>query len=394
MKIKLLLLLIILSITISTAGCQAATSTPSPLSATLSELSGKVDARQAEQEQFTSASANTSLDVNGQIQTGDDGRARLDLSTGTIIRVGPSSIFTLVSNDEAEGGLLTKIKMEVGKVFIILNGGSAEVETPSGIASVRGSYMKVEVDPETFDIYITCLEGDCSANNPAGAVDFSDGQKVILFHRDPVTGNWTAPNVEPMTPEEFQEWLDENPEAKELFEQAVATLTALVPPTETPTLTSVPSLTASPTLETVVPEGPASSACFQIIQPKSGASFPKAAPVSFEWENQPGAQRYIMTFINESGWRAVIETTNTQAPLYIEIFPNGGEYNWSVAAIDASGNEICSTGSASFSKPQGDPTPKPTKPKPQPVEPQPTACNPNDVCDPNIPECYDVSICG
>jgi hypothetical protein len=74
----------------------------------------------------------------------DDGRVRLDLSSGTIIRVAPSSLFTLTSNNEGDGGLLTKIKMEVGKIFIILNGGRADVETPSGVASVRGSYMKVK----------------------------------------------------------------------------------------------------------------------------------------------------------------------------------------------------------------------------------------------------------
>jgi hypothetical protein len=156
------------------------------------------------------------VQVNGQVQTGDDGRVRLDLSSGTIIRAAPSTLFTLIANDEMEGGLATRIKMEIGKIFIILNGGSADVETPSGVASVRGSYMKVEVDPETLDIYVTCLEGDCSATNPAGTVNFTDGQKVVLFHRDPVTGNWTAPNVEPMTPEEFQEWLDNNPEARDL----------------------------------------------------------------------------------------------------------------------------------------------------------------------------------
>ena len=380
-------LIILTTIILTTTGCKSNTDEePSSLSATLSELSGKVDARQAEQEEFTSASTGTTLDENGQIQTGDDGRARLDLSTGTIIRVGPSSIFTLVSNDEADGSLFTKIKLEVGKVFIILNGGSAEVETPSGIASVRGSYMKVEVDPETFDIYVTCLEGDCSASNPAGSVDFSDGQKVILFHRDPVTGNWTPPNVEPMTPDEFDEWLEENPEARGLFDQAMATLTALVPPTDTPIPTVTPTLTASPTLETVVPDGPSSSACFKIIQPESGASLPKLGQITFEWEAQPGAQYYVMTFMDEFYRRVTIKTTNTSDTRYIEIFPNGGEYSWFVTAFDANGNEICSTGSASFSKPQGDPTPKPTR-KPKPTEPP--ACTPEDICNPNNLQCYD-----
>ncbi|HRQ24769.1 MAG TPA: FecR domain-containing protein, partial [Anaerolineales bacterium] len=232
MTLKNVLLFILILAILGVSGCQQEAGI-STLSAALSELSGTVDTKLAGQEDFIPASADTILDVNGQVQTGNDGRVRLDLSSGTIIRVGPSSFFTLTANDEVEGGLATRIRLEVGKIFIILNGGSADVETPSGVASVRGSYMKVEVDPVTFDIYITCLEGDCSASNPAGTVNFTNGEKVILFHRDPVTGNWTAPNVEPMTPEEFQEWLDNNPEARELFDQAMATMTAMAQPTET-----------------------------------------------------------------------------------------------------------------------------------------------------------------
>jgi len=306
----------------------------------------------------------------------------------------------LISNDEVDGGLFTKIKLETGKLFIILSGGSAEVETPSGIASVRGSYMKVEVDPETKDIYVTCLEGDCSASNPAGTVSFSNGEKTVLLHHDPVTGTWTPPNVEAMTPDEFQEWLDENPEAKEVFEQAMATLTAFAPATSLPTLeftaTTIPSATVSPTLETVVPAAPSSSACFQILQPQSGSSLPQLGQVTFAWEAQPGAQSYTVTFVDSFGREATIQTTNTSDTRYIEIFPNGGEYNWSVTAIGADGTEICSTTSASFTKPQGDPTAVPTRiPPPTDTEEVvvPACVYPDDVCNPENPSCYDPNQC-
>src|SRR5262245_58308394 len=234
MNSKRYLWLIVIVLIIFSGGCQSKTEAASPLSAKLSELTGDVEARQTDNDAFLPASLETILETHGQVQTADDGRVRLDLSTGTIIRVGPSSIFTFIANNEVEGGLSTKIKMEAGKIFIILSGGNAEVETPSGIASVRGSYMKVEVDPVTHDIYVTCLEGNCSASNPAGTINFSGGQSSILYHQDPVTGNWVAPNAEPMTVEEFQEWLDENPEAKTLFDQAMSTLTANAPATEPP----------------------------------------------------------------------------------------------------------------------------------------------------------------
>lgn len=371
------LLSVLLTLMILAAGCQRQEES-SPLSAALSELSGAVNVKQAGAEAFAPATAAATLDVNGQVQTGDDGRVRLDLSSGTIIRIAPSSLFTLLSNDEVEGGLATKIKLEVGKIFVILSGGSADVETPSGVASVRGSYMKVEVDPETLDIYVTCLEGDCTAGNPAGSVSFTNGEKVILFHRDPVTGNWTVPTVEPMTPEEFREWLDNNPEARELFEQAMATVTAQAQPRETAIPTSTATLTATP--ESTSGSGTAGSACFTTIQPETGASLPKQGRVDFAWEEQNGAALYVVTFVNENGYRAAVETTNTSTAWFIEIFPAGGQYSWFVTAYGADGNELCSTSPVTFSKPQGDPTPKPTQ-EDQVPSTEEVACTIEQKCD-------------
>ena len=364
LKKQILTLLLLCAFVIG--ACKPKAVASAPLSAALSDLTGRVEAKQADQETFAPATTDSTLEINGQIQTGDDGRVRLDLTSGTIIRVSPSSIFTLTSNDEIEGGLATKIKLTFGKIFIILNGGSADVETPSGVASVRGSYMKVEVDPETLTVYITCLEGNCSASNPAGIVNFTGGEKAILFQKDPVTGNWTIPNVEPMTPEEFQEWLDENPEAQEVFNQAMATITALAQPTEPPSAT-VPAAT-----ETPVPATEVANACFQIIEPAAGSSLPAMGKVKFEWESQPSTQKYIVTFTDQNGNRAIIETAETSLEKYIEILPNGGEYSWVVTSYGEDGSETCTTDSASFSKPQSEPTPKPTKEKDEEPESEAT----------------------
>jgi hypothetical protein len=366
MNKKFFLLFVVAAMVFSLIGCQTEEAV-SPLSAALSELSGKVDIKLAGQEGFVPASADATLEVDSQVQTGDDGRVRLDLSSGTIIRIAPSSFFTLTSNEETDGGLVTKIKLELGKIFIILNGGQADVETPSGVASVRGSYMKVEVDPVTKDIYVTCLEGDCSASNPAGTVNFTNGEKVILYAFDETTGTWTAPDSEPMTPEEFQEWLDNNPEARELYEQAMGTATALAKPTAT----STPEPTA--TLEQALPPSDASDACFQILQPASGSGLPQQGQVTFEWTAQNGAENYVITFIDQNGNHATIGVNGTSLSQYIEVLPNGGSYQWFVTAYGEDASEICSTTSNSFSKPKGEPTPKPTKEKEE--------CSHQDKCD-------------
>lgn len=189
---------------------------PSALSAILSEIIGKVETKQANHEAFAPAEVNSFLDENGQAMTGSDGRARLDLSTGTIVRLAPDSLFTLVSNEPADGSLKTRIEMAIGTLFVILNGGSLEVETPTGTAAVRGSFMSVSYNPYDGQVRITCLEGHCSLNGPGGGVEITAGQTAVI------TGAGLPPQVGEMTDTDIQMWLDANPEAKIMVEALYA----------------------------------------------------------------------------------------------------------------------------------------------------------------------------
>jgi hypothetical protein len=326
--------ILLLSILLLTSACGApSTPTALPLTGALSELSGTVNAKQAEQADFHAVTAGETLKVNGQVQTGEDGRVRIDLSSGTILRVAPASLFTLTSNEPAQGGLATKLKLELGRIYIILNGGSLDVETPSGVASVRGSYMMVEIDPFTQDITVTCLEGDCSA----GGMNFTDGQKVSFYY-DPATGQYRPPLVEDMNEEDFQKWLDENPGARQILDLVLA---ARPQATATPTL--VPP---SPTPETQSND----DACFALISPPSGALLNTIGPVNFAWEPQAGAEKYLLTFISPGGVQTTFETTATSLTRYIESMPGGGQYSWEVTAFKASNEPICSASAFAFSK--------------------------------------------
>jgi len=320
------------------------------LTAALTELVGKVDMKNPGQDSFLTAGNDSVLQAQGQIQTGDDGRVRLDLSSGTIIRVAPSSIFTLTSNEGVEGGLATKIKLELGKIFIILNGGSAEVETASGVASVRGSYLSVE----TIDggIKLTCLEGDCGWTNPAGNGHFTDGQSIILPF--PINGAFVLPEVGRMTLEDFQDWLKFNPEAKKLVDQALSGLG----------------------------NGNSQNACFKVVGPKAGSELPFQGKVKFEWESQPGATKYTLTFKNAQGNIMSFDTTETSLEKYIEILPKDGQYDWDVTAYGGDGNAICKTEPVTFSKPNSNVAPNhDTSGEDVP------ACNPMD-CQGSCPDPY------
>ncbi len=334
-----LVLLCLLAILVSAcAPATPAARTASPLTGALGELSGRVEARFTGEPEFHPAAAGDILQVKDQVQTGEDGRARVDLSSGTIIRVAPSSLFTLASNEPAQGGLATKLKLEFGRIYIILNGGSLDVETPSGVASVRGSYMMAEIDPVTLNVTVTCLEGHCSA----GGIEFTDGQKVTLFYYDPATGQYRPPLLEDMNEEDFQKWLDDNPEAKQILDLVLAARARLAAaPTEEP----------APTPDPAAGVPPPGAACFGLLEPPGGASL-SGGLVTFAWKSQPGAAKYRIVFTSPSGAINILETGNTSLTNYIEILPSGGVYSWEVTALDDSGAPICTASALTFSKPE------------------------------------------
>lgn len=361
------MILVILLNACQSQATPSAQAKPSPLSAAMSELKGKVELKQSGQDSFTAAKADSLLDENGQVQTGDDGRVRLDLSTGTIIRVSPTSLFTLISNEPADGNLKTSLELTLGRIFIVLNGGSMEVQTPSGTASVRGSYMMVEINHETLDVVITCLEGNCSAENPAGSVNFTAGFKSILLHKDPVTGKYNVPGIEPMSQEDFQKWLDQNiPGATKLYTQAIASLTAEASPSPVPA-TEAPTQLA----------GSSGGTCFALLEPSGNSRLPQLGQVNFKWGSQEGATSYVLTFKYPDGTIVSFETTETNMPRYLESMPGSGDYQWDVAAYGSDGSQLCKTQPLIFSKPITKPekTKDPNKEKEAP--PTNVPCDPN-----------------
>jgi hypothetical protein len=221
----------------------------SALTATLNEISGVVEIKNPNANDFTAAQNGENLEVGGQIRTSADGKVRLDLSSGTILRVAPSSLFIFKSNAPIIGGLFTKLKLEAGKVFVVLNGGSLDIETPSGVASVRGSYMAVGFDPVTRQINVSCLEGICAV----GDIPIPAGQ-VLAFEYNFTSGGYNIPVLKPMTNDDILEWQTVLPlgdqTAQHVIQVAMSQLTqSAQTPIQTSTVTSTPAaITLTPTV--------------------------------------------------------------------------------------------------------------------------------------------------
>jgi hypothetical protein len=196
--------------------------------ARIPELQGGVKAKQPDDADFLDAVIGMILPDLSQVRTLDDGRARLDLSTGTIVRITPNSFFTLAVKDPNPANLWVRFQLSVGQLFIILKGGSVEVETPSGVATVRGSFMSVILDPQTNDALVQCLEGSCQLETRAGSFRLSTGRKARMRFSPP-GAKPLAPVLEIMTENDIQAWLKINPEANAVQDEVRKIIQSLRP---------------------------------------------------------------------------------------------------------------------------------------------------------------------
>jgi len=202
----------------------------SRLTAQLSEISGDVQASPRPDAPFETAVEGISLEPGGQVVTGNDGRARVDLSSGPIIRVSENTFFEMEYLENTDDGPFTRLKVGAGEVWVILSGGSLEADTPAGIASVRGSYMSVAIDPELKEAFVTCLEGNCFMKTTAGMLSMIAGDTAS------VKDLMLMPEQGYMTKAMVLYWVENNPEATQILPAVTATVRASLPEVVLPDL--------------------------------------------------------------------------------------------------------------------------------------------------------------
>ncbi|MBI3241065.1 MAG: FecR domain-containing protein [Chloroflexi bacterium] len=209
----------------------ASTALAGTRSAQLSELKNEVQSRASSTGEWQSAVDGAQVAAGGGVKTGDDSRVRLDISDGTILRLAPQTEFELKQLSPEAADSVTQLTLTAGKMWAAvttaLGGGSFDVETPVGVATVRGSYMSVEYFPANGQMITSCLEGKCRLTSSASNkfTDLNTGQQSGIpgFGQDP------SP-AKPIDIAQIRGWSVEFPEAA----QFVATLTPGPEPTATP----------------------------------------------------------------------------------------------------------------------------------------------------------------
>lgn len=134
------------------------------------------------------------------VSTSEDTRAALRFTDdGSVLRVNPSSRVRIAS--AAEGGVIVRtLQLEFGELWTRVNrrqGTTLRVQTPAGVAAVKGTEFVVRVDSNGVTTVIT-LEGVVEFFNRSGRTDISAGNKVTV-------DSASAPRAQPATPGELRQ---------------------------------------------------------------------------------------------------------------------------------------------------------------------------------------------
>jgi len=136
-----------------------------------------------------------------KVTTSGSTRAALRFTDdGSILRLNPNSSVVLTSGNE-NGVVVRTLRLEAGELWTRVNrhqGITLRVNTPAGVAAVKGTEFVVRVDHDGTTTVIT-LEGVVEFFNQGGRVDVPAGTKVTAADSS------SAPRAQPATPQELQQ---------------------------------------------------------------------------------------------------------------------------------------------------------------------------------------------
>ena len=135
-----------------------------------------------------------------EVETSPNTRAALRFTDdGSILRLNPSSRMRLTSGDE-RGVVVRTLELEFGELWARVTrnqGTTLRVQTPAGVAAVKGTEFLVRVDERGVTTVLT-LEGVVEFFNRGGRVDLAAGRKVVA------ADSASAPRAEPATPQDLR----------------------------------------------------------------------------------------------------------------------------------------------------------------------------------------------
>jgi len=171
--------------------------------ATVVEVVNKVDAHPHPRDDWQSAVVDMAIYGGGQVRTGAESSARLELLEG-LVRLSADSIFTVKESVTRRGTLLTTLFLQEGRLWVHLTSDQLHeftVETGNAVAAVRDTRFSVRVaDGETL---VSVAEGEAKL--------IAQEQSVIVAAEEQATVEPDQPPSppEPLSTEERRMWATE-----------------------------------------------------------------------------------------------------------------------------------------------------------------------------------------
>lgn len=148
--------------------------------ATVIEVVNRVDAHPHSQDDWTSAWVDMRIFGGGQVRTGSESTARLELLEG-IVRLSADSVFTVKKSVTREGKLVTTLFLEHGRLWTHLTSDQAHefaVETGNAVAAVRDTRFSVQVTDGTT--LVSVAEGETTLTARGQTVTVRAGEQAAV----------------------------------------------------------------------------------------------------------------------------------------------------------------------------------------------------------------------
>lgn len=148
-------------------------------------VEGTVQVRSGEGGELVPAVAGQELVVGDELITGADGEAVLMMDDGTVLVITEEASFVVESLEGTPENPVTRFFLNLGQVFTfrldtLPADASYEIETPNGVAAIRGSMLSVSYDPVTGQVVATCQTGHCSLAAGGVVVELTAGEGVAI----------------------------------------------------------------------------------------------------------------------------------------------------------------------------------------------------------------------
>ncbi len=167
--------------------------------ARLSSVVGQVRISQGGQVLADPAPVNSPLFAGTRIETGDDGKAEIQLDDGSLARLSPDSTLTLTSIGTQGGSTDTTLVLEAGLGYFELqgaSGGPMRVVFGDSVATATGfTVIRVKMDNPPGELAVFSGNAHLERGNSL-AVDLHGGQSLALNASDPSRYN-LAESIEP-----------------------------------------------------------------------------------------------------------------------------------------------------------------------------------------------------